>query len=168
MISWQVISLVLPPGNIWQPQWKCCRITANAVLILIILLIFAFLFYKMLIILIWFMDLCWVFLFFFLLDFLPEVLLNPCKEGNPFNYCQDLVVSCNITFLSDVSSSCKAAHGDSAPTLAAAKPALCQWPHPSVSLHFRDVKAASAHTGIHEAPLLTRSTIRVCHAALDQ
>lgn len=97
---------------------------------------------------------------FFFLDFLPEVLLNPCKEGNPFNYCQDLVVRCNIPFLSGVSSSCMAARGDSAPTLAAARPALCQWPHPSVSLHLRDVKVASAHAGIHEAALLTSSTIR--------
>lgn len=99
------------------------------------------------------------FFFFFFLDFLPEVLLNPCKEGNPFNYCQDLVVRCNIPFLSGVSSSCMAARGDSAPTLAAARPALCQWQRPSVSLHFRDVKVASAHAGIREAALLTRSTI---------
>lgn len=132
---------------------------------LFFLLVFAFLFWKMLIILIWFMDLWGV---FFFLDFLPEVLLNPYKEGNPFNYCQDLVVRCSIPFLSGVSSSCMAAHGDSAPTLAAARPALCQWPHPSVSLHFRDVKVASAHAGIHEAALLSSSTIRVCLSALDQ
>lgn len=165
MISWQVISPVLPPRNTWHRQWGCSRITAHTLHILIFLLIFAFLFWKMLIILIWFMELwsC-----FFFLDFLPEVLLNPCKEGNPFNYCQDLVVGCNIPFLSGVSSSCMAAHGDSPPTLAAGRPALCQWPHPSVSLHFRDIKVASAHAGIHKAALLTSSTIRVCLSALDQ
>lgn len=54
------------------------------------------------------------------------------------------------------------------PLLQLQKPALCQWAHPSVSLHFRDVKVASAHAGIHEAALLMRSTIHVCLAALDQ
>lgn len=132
------------PGNIWHHWRECSRITAHAVLILIILLIFAFLFWKILIIVIWFMDLCFFFFSFFL-DFLPEVLLNPCKEGNPFNYCQDLVVRCNIPFLSGVSSSCMAAHRDSAPTLASAKPAVCQWPHPSVSLHFKGYQCTRWH-----------------------
>lgn len=74
----------------------------------------------------------------FLLDSLPGVLLNPRKEGDPFNYCQNVVVRCHVPLLSGVSSSCIAA-----PTLAAAKPALRQWLHLSVSLHFRDVKVSS-------------------------
>lgn len=118
VISWQVICLVLPPGNIWHRRWECCRIRAHALLLIILHICVIFFFWNMLII--WLMDL-WVFFVFVYFGFLPEVVLNPCKVGNPFNYCQDLVVRCNIPFLS---SSCMAAHGDSAPTLATAKTCL--------------------------------------------
>lgn len=153
------------PGNIWHRRWECSRITVlnhccpcsyYSTYCCIFILKDAN-----------YPDMFHGFVEGVFLDFLPNILLNPCKEGNPFNYCQDLVVRCNIPFLSAVSSSCMAAHGDSAPTLAAAEPALCQWPHPSVSLHFRDVQVASAHTGIHEAAPLTSSTIRVCLAEIS-
>lgn len=71
--------------------------------------------------------------FFFFLDSLPGVLLNRRKEGNPFNYCQNPVVRWHAPLLSGVDSSRIAAHGRSAPTPAAAEPALCQWLHLSVT-----------------------------------
>lgn len=105
---------------------------------------------------------------FFPLDSLPGVLLNPRKEGNPFNYCQNPVVRCHVPLLSGVRSSRAAAHGGCAPTLAAAKPALSQWLRLSVSPHFRDVKVRSAHAGTREAAPLPGSTIRIRLAELDR
>lgn len=106
--------------------------------------------------------------FFSPLDSLPGVLLNPRKEGNPFNYCQNPVVRCPVPVLSGVRSSRVAAHGGCAPTLAAAKPALSQWLHLSVSPHFRDVKVSSAHAGTREAATLLGSTIRIHLAERDR
>lgn len=133
----------------------CCCWEHSRIILFLVLHFVAFLFLKMLIILIH-----GFFLFFFLISCLESFLI-PRKEGNPFNYCQNLVVRCNVPSLPGASSSCMAAHGDVSPTLAAAKPALCQWLRLSVSLHFRDVKVRSTHW-------LMSSTIHVRLTALDR
>lgn len=105
------------------------------------------------------------------MDFFP---LIPCLEYFLIPVKKEIllitvrILWSDVTFLSSLACLHHASLHTEAPTPAAAKPALSQWLHLSVSPHFRDVKVSSAHAGTREAAPLLGSTIRSRLAELDR